>query len=114
MYGTRADVGKSAAAPVRVRREVRGRLARPLAARIDLAHPHLGGCSLGRQLRWPNVPAIGSDRPRPTCSTLAMLATIPLHLIYALICVTAVVMGVCYPVLKIDDGKPLQAPAPVE
>ena len=36
---------------------------------------------------------------------LAATATVPLHLIHTLICVTSVVMGFFYPVLKLEYGK---------
>ena len=38
-----------------------------------------------------------------------MIATVPLHLIYALICVAAVVIGFCSPALKLENGKRLTA-----
>ena len=43
-----------------------------------------------------------------------MIATVPLHLIYALICVASVVMGFLYPALKLESGKRLAAPSLVK
>jgi len=43
-----------------------------------------------------------------------MIATVPLHLIYALICVASVVMGFFYPALKLENGKRLTAPSLAE
>ena len=44
----------------------------------------------------------------------AMFATVPLHLLYALICVASVVMGFFYPALKLENGKRLTAPSLAE
>ena len=52
---------------------------------------------------------IASKRGMPT-----MVATVPLHLIHALICVASVVMGFCYPALKLEHGKRLTAPSLAE
>ncbi len=45
---------------------------------------------------------------------LAALATIPLHLLYALVCVASVVMGFCYPAVKLEYGKRQAASSPAE
>ena len=49
-----------------------------------------------------------------TRGVTAAIATVPLHLTYALICVASVVMGFCYPALTLEYGKRFAAPSQAE